>query len=98
MTHLTNQSNRPALLFLFFFIESFEAQDNSDKSGEIPQHETSEIPTPHRRLKIALFFWNCNSVNSQYATPKPRETTSSTKVINAPKRFTVAGDAVLSVN
>jgi hypothetical protein len=42
-----------------------------------------EIPTPHLRFKIALFFRKRNSVNLQYATAKPRETTLSTMDINA---------------
>ncbi|MDR3398579.1 MAG: hypothetical protein P4M06_13600 [Pandoraea sp.] len=83
MAHLTNQSNQPRTTVLFFFIESFEAQDNTDKSGQIPKGELPEIPTPHLRFKIALFFRKRNSVNSQNAAVKPRETTLSTMDINA---------------
>ncbi|WP_145929444.1 MULTISPECIES: hypothetical protein [Pandoraea] len=81
MTHLTKQSKRPAQSVLFFFIESFEAQDNSGQSGQIPIGEIPKIPTLRLRLKIALFFRNCNSVNLRNAAIKPRQTFSMTTVI-----------------
>ncbi|WP_281719302.1 hypothetical protein [Pandoraea apista] len=81
----TSQINQtsPHNCFLFFFIESYEAQDNSDKSGQIPNSELPKIPTKRLRFKIALFFRKRNSVTLQNAATSPRETTSSTMDINA---------------
>jgi hypothetical protein len=53
MAHLINQSNRPAQLVLFFFIESFEAQDNSDKSEQFPSCDTPENFPKFRHRTVA---------------------------------------------